>query len=68
MISATMNCNFNPTITVLASILPYAATTYDRILIAVEGQIAMVGCGLTKTYTVFQFMKPELNNIFLGFI
>ena len=27
-----MNCNFNPTTTVLASILPYPATTYDAIL------------------------------------
>ena len=60
-----MNCNFNPTTTVLASILPYAATTCDTILIAVEG---WMGCGLTKTCTVFQFMKPELNNVFLGFV
>ena len=35
--SATMNCNFNPTTTVLASILPYPATTYDAILITIEG-------------------------------
>ena len=77
--SATVNCKFNPTTTVLTPILPYPATTYDAILTTmINFQDALKQKGDTYgglwadegVYCIakeIQLMKPDqFNNIFLG--
>ena len=77
--SATVNCNFHPTTTILAPILPYPATTYDAILttmINFQDVLKQKGypygglCADEGVYRIakeIQLIKPDqFSNIFLG--